>query len=314
MIVTGAIRPGYGVRGSSIVVASWAVEAPGLSARFPSGVALALVALLVAGSIGARPSSAHERTSPRSARIRVLLIGESEAGTLANGAPVPPERHGLAARSDLVLWDSTLLGCSISTAPVFVLVGGEKVENQCGGAGRWQQRWSADVRATKPDVVFVMAGARDVYDVAEPDGTVLRPGEPTWAARYRADVRELFRIVGSTGAPIVAVKPVCFGPNTLPDGGPSEPEKLDPARSQAVAKAWEAAARESGVRLLDLDDVVCPGGVADPVIRADGVHFTVAGADQLAPRVAVALHRAVTAASSGPGSAPRPRSDPADRG
>jgi len=290
-------------------------------ARLPCAIASALVALLVAllvagfiGAIGARPSSARERTTSRPARIRVLLIGESEAGTLADGAPAPPERHGLAARSDLVLWDSTLLGCSISSAPVFVLTTGEEVANQCGGAGRWQQRWTTDVQATKPDVVLVMAGARDVYDVAEPDGSVLRAGDPSWLARYTADVRELFRIVGSTGAPIVAVKPVCFGPNTLPDAGPSEPEKLDPARSHAVATAWEAAARASGLHLLDLDDIVCPRGVADPAIRADGVHFTVAGADRLAPRVAAALRRPVTATSAGRGSALRPRSDPPGRG
>jgi lysophospholipase L1-like esterase len=286
--------------------------------RLAPVVLLALLGLVAPGMVG--PVAAHAAAGRERAqlpgRIRVLLIGESEAGTLAGGAPRPPEHHGLAARPDLVLWDSTLLGCSISSAPVFVLASGEAVANQCGGTGYWQQRWTADVQATKPDVVFVMAGARDVYDVAGPDGTVIHPGEPVWMARYTADVRELFRIAGSTGAPIVAVKPTCFGPNTLPDGEPTVPEKLDPGRARAVAAAWVAAARASRLHLLhllDLDDVVCPGGVADPVLRADGVHFTVAGADRLAPTVAAALRRAVTAASARRGSAPRPRSGPADR-
>ena len=39
--------------------------------------------------------------------------------------------------------------------------------------------------------------------------------------------------------------------------------------------------------------MTCPGGVADPVIRADGVHFTTAGADRLASKVDAALHAAV---------------------
>ena len=275
---------------------------------------VALLALGLVGLVGVRPASGRDG-APVPEPIRVLLVGESQAGTLAVGAPRPPEPHGLVARPGLVLWDSTLLGCSISSARMFVLASGEAVANQCGGTGYWQQHWTAAVRATNPDVVLVMAGARDLYDVAGPDGSILHPGDPSWTAGYTRDVRELFRILGSTGAPIVAVKPPCFGPNTLPDGEPQVPEKLDPARARAVAAAWENAARASRVHVhvLDLEDVICPGGVADPAIRADGVHFTVAGADRLAPTVAAALHRAVTAASARRGSAPRPRSGPAAR-
>jgi hypothetical protein len=57
-----------------------------------------------------------------------------------------------------------------------VLPDGQTATNQCGGAGAWQPQWATDVLATRPDVVFVMAAARDVYDVAEPDGTILHPG------------------------------------------------------------------------------------------------------------------------------------------
>jgi hypothetical protein len=34
-----------------------------------------------------------------------------------------------------------------------------------------------------------------------------------------------------------------------------------------------------------LDDVLCPDGTADPVIRPDGTHFDGAGADRIAPAV-----------------------------
>jgi lysophospholipase L1-like esterase len=272
-----------------------------------------LLGLLGLGTTGVSPAAARGRAQ-LPMPIRVLVVGESQASTLAEGAPRPPVRHGLAARPGLVLWNSTILGCSISSAPTFVLADGEVVANRCGGAGAWQQRWAVDVQATKPDVVLVMAGARDLYDVAGPDGAVIHPGDPAWTERYTDDVRELFHVLGTTGAPIVAVKPTCFGPNTLPGGAPQDPEKLDPARVQAVAAAWQAAARTSALHLLDLDDVVCPGGVADPTIRADGVHFTVAGADRLAPTVAAALRRAVMAASARRGSAPPPASGPADHG
>ena len=74
--------------------------------------------------------------------------------------------------------------------------------------------------------------------------------------------------------------------------------RLEPAREQAVTAAWQSAARASGLRLLDLDALTCPAGVADPVVRADGVHFSVAGADRLAPTIAAALRRAVTRQAS----------------
>jgi lysophospholipase L1-like esterase len=278
-------------------------------------VAVAVVVGVVAMSIVLGGPVARARSTVKvPSRLRVLVVGESQAGTLAIGSPRPPTPHGLVAEPGLILWDRTILGCSISSVPTFILADGQQAANQCGGTGRWQQQWAADVQATRPDVVFVMAGARDLFDVAGADGTVVHPGDPAWTERYTADVRELFRILAATGAPVVAVKPTCYGPNTLPDGEAQESERLDPVRVQAVTAAWEAAASADHLRLLDVDAVTCPGGTADPVVRADGVHFTVAGADRLAPIVTSALRRAVTAARARTGSAPRLRSDPARRG
>jgi hypothetical protein len=127
---------------------------------------------------------------------------------------------------------------------------------------------------------------------------VLHPGDPAWNTRYTADVGELFRILRLTGAPGVAVRPTCYGENTLPGGEAQASERLDPVRVHAVTAAWVAAARTSGLRLLDLDAITCPGGVADPVIRADGVHFTASGADRLAPVITTALRKAVAAAAA----------------
>ena len=273
-----------------------------------SRIAVLIVASLIVVLGAVTDADARTPPPPSPARIRVLVVGESEAGTLATGSPKGQGLHGLFAQPSLVLWDSTLLACSISTVPVFILANGAPAVNQCGGNGRWQQQWTRDVLATKPDVVFVMAGARDLFDVAAPGGVVLHPGDPAWNTRYTADVRELFRILRLTGAPVVAVKPTCYGEDTLPGGEPQASERLDPARVHAVTRAWVAAARASGLRLLDLDAITCPGGVADSAIRADGVHFTPAGADQLAPIITAALRRAVTAAARQRGTEPRPRS------
>jgi lysophospholipase L1-like esterase len=263
-----------------------------------SRLALLVVASMVVVVGTVTGADARTPPPPSPARIRVLVVGESEAGTLATGSPKGQGPHGLVSQPGLGLWDSTLLGCSISTAPVFILANGAPALNQCGGNGHWQQQWTRDVVATKPDVVFVMAGARDLFDVAGPDGTVIHPGDPVWNTRYTADVVELFRILRSSGAPVVAVKPTCYGENTLPDAEAQASERLDPVRVHAVTAAWTAAARASRLRLLDLDAITCPDGVADPVIRADGVHFTAAGADRLAPVITAALRKAVATAKT----------------
>jgi lysophospholipase L1-like esterase len=255
------------------------------------------VFVVASGLVGAGAAAATRVPDPP-ARIRVLVVGESEAGTLAIGSPRGQGPHGLVARPELVLWDSTLLGCSILSAPVVILATGEPVRNQCGGVGRWQQQWTRDVAATKPDAVFLMAGARDLFDVAGPDGIVIHPGDAAWKVLYGADLRHLFGILRARGTPLVAIKPTCYGADTLPDAEPQASERLDAARVAAVAHAWVDAARASRVNLLDVDAITCPGGVADPVLRADGVHFTAAGADRLAPVITAALRRAVARSRS----------------
>ncbi len=251
-------------------------------------------------TVGATPSpsvapSVDAARPTASPKVRVLVVGESQAGTLAFGSPLDGVRHGLAARADLALWNSTILACSISSAPVFALDTGQPVTNPCGGAGRWQREWATAVAGTRPDVVFLMAGARDLFDVVRPGGALIRPGDSTWTDAYVADLQHLFRVLGATGAPLVVVKPTCYGVNTIPGGDPQEPERLDPARVRAVAAAWESAARASRIRLLNIDAITCPGGASDPAVRADGVHFSVAGAERLAPVVDAALHRAYAA-------------------
>lgn len=269
-------------------------------ASFLAVRAAVFVVVSTLAGFGVTNAAGARATATPPARIRVLVVGESQAGTLAVGSPKGQGLHGLVARPELVLWDSTLLGCSISSVPVVILATGEPVRNQCGGAGRWQQQWTRDVAATKPDVIFLMAGARDLFDVAGPNGIVIHPGDAAWKKLYGADLHELFRILRSGGAPVVAVKPTCYGQNTLPGGEGQASERLDVARVRAVTAAWVDAARASHLHLLDVDAITCPGGVADPVIRADGVHFTAAGADRLAPVITAALLRAVKRAHAAP--------------
>jgi lysophospholipase L1-like esterase len=235
----------------------------------------------------------------------LLVVGDSQAATLAQGVQAAPGVYGLSHLPGYVVWNRAILGCPIISAPTFRFDGND-ITNKCGGAGFWQEQWPADVAQFAPDAVVVMAGAWDVFDVVQPDGTILHPGDPEWTAMYSQDVRQLFRSLGASGASgasVVALKPPCWGESTLVGTDQQIAERLDPARVKAVDDVWTKVANEEGITLLDLDSMLCPGGATDPGLRPDGAHFSGAGADAAAVPVAKAVKQALAARAAVAGSA-----------
>lgn len=254
----------------------------------------------VSGPNPAQPSLAPGATSTTapSGPVKLLVVGDSQAATLAQGVQAAPGVYGLSHLSGYSVWNRAILGCPIISAPTFRFDGND-IANKCGGAGYWQQQWADDVAQFRPDAVVAMAGAWDVFDVVQPDGSILHPGDPEWVTMYTRDVRELFRTLGSTGAAVVAIRPPCWGESTLIGTDAQIAERMDAARVRAVADVWEKVAAEEGATLLDLDATLCPGGTADPAIRPDGAHFSGAGADRVAAPVAKAVQRALATAALG---------------
>ena len=229
-----------------------------------------------------------------SAPLKVLVVGDSQAATLAQGVHADPGVYGLSARPGLAVWNRAILGCPIIRAPWF-MIDGERQQNRCGGTGLWERQWTSDVATFQPDAVVVLAGAWDVFDVADPDGTVERPGDTAWTAAYERDLGVLLDTLGITGAPIIAVKPPCWGESELAGTDPERPERLDATRVAAVDAAWSQVVKAHRARLLDLDRVLCPDGQSDSGIRPDGAHFDGPGANRVAPLVADAVRSAIDA-------------------
>ena len=76
-------------------------------------------ALLVAGAVAVvavastAPAGAVDAAQP----LRVLVVGNSVASTLARGSPLAEELHGIAALPDLEVTDRIILACGISSLP-----------------------------------------------------------------------------------------------------------------------------------------------------------------------------------------------------
>ena len=81
--------------------------------------------------------------------IKLLVVGDSQAATLAQGLNADGGHHGLSMQPGVVVWNRSILGCSIISQPT-VVVDGEHLHNKCGGNGFWQRQWPEDVPRSTP--------------------------------------------------------------------------------------------------------------------------------------------------------------------
>jgi lysophospholipase L1-like esterase len=114
---------------------------------------------------------------------------------------------------------------------------------------------------------------------------------PTYAAYVKAQLEEASKLVTSTGARMVFLTAPCTDEGEQPDGAPW-PED-NPARLAAFNKLVREVAAEHPQTdsVVDLNAAACPGGKftssVDGVVirRSDGIHFTNAGGELLAPKL-----------------------------
>jgi peptidoglycan/LPS O-acetylase OafA/YrhL len=312
----------FGLRLATVVVFAWAtsrlvadpirrgvrLHSASLARIAAGGMVVALGAGVFAATVGAEPAlsgragevadqgAAPTTRSPQA--LKVMVVGDSQGATMAQGIRAAPGIFGLSAQPGLSVWNRAILGCSIATFPTLV-VDGNRTANKCGGADAWQRAWSADVKTFRPDATVVMAGAWDVYDAVMADGSVAHAGQGTFDRGYQRDVELLIDTLSSTGGAVVVILPPCWGENHLIGTDAQIPERLDPTRLRAVEAVWRRAAVARGAHLLDLDHVLCPHGVSDESIRPDGAHFSSEGANRVAPLVARAVRDAVAASTTG---------------
>jgi hypothetical protein len=213
-------------------------------------------------------------TSPSGRPVKVLLVGDSIAGSLGVGLGKIASRYGVQ------LVDMGTPGCSLSMDQVIQVFGVDAPPGlpcRAGDPAALVNTWRSWVDTYNPDVVVYLArGELFNQVVAGKWGNLGQPAFDAWTARRFATGVATLR---SRGAAVVILGSVFYDSGESPSGAPWPEDDL--SRELVDNSIIEKTASSTpGVTMLNVGTAVSPGDhytqVSDRLaVRCpDGVHFT----------------------------------------
>ena len=288
---------------AAVVVSLLPMFVPSASAVVPalppvqSAVALAHPVAGVAGAAAVAPLRP----------VRILLVGDSMAGSLGVGLKQVAAQYGAEILND------GAPGCSLAEAQqvqVLWFTDPPGAPCQAGNPAQLISTYRSLVQQFDPDVVVYLARGDTLN--TELNGTWQHLGEPTFDFWAEARYDEAVTALSSEGAKVVFLTSPYYDSGEEPDGAPW-PEN-DPSRviTDNQLLAASASLSPGTASVFNLGSFLSPGNQFDPTVDgvdarcSDGVHMTVPGGELVGTRLLpklVALGRAHASLSS---SASRP--------
>ncbi len=245
--------------------------------------------------------------------VRVLLLGDSVALTLGEGLMTPEVK----TKYDVTVSDYGILGCGVVNGPEVELMGARDiVAAACNGLPTptgakftdqpWPYQWLHAMAVTEPNVVVLLAGRWEVVD-REYKGKWTNILNPVFAAYVKSQLEAASNLVTASGSHMVFLTAPCTDEGEQPGGG-AWPED-DPARLAVYNSLVRQVAAEypHTDSVVNLNAAACPGGKYSltkngVVIRTanDGVHFTPAAGEVLAPYIMPGIVASGRAQASAP--------------
>jgi hypothetical protein len=215
---------------------------------------------------------------------RVAIVGDSQAHSLAVNLPDGIE-------STFTVSDGSLDGCSVYDAGRIhsAHTGFRNSFEMCAG---WPTTWAA--AAEQAEIVLVVLGAWDVFDLQTGDGRRLTFGTPAWDDHVRAGMQRGIDAVVAAGANVALLEVPCMRPIEAEGAGvPPLPERGDDGRVAHVNELFRsvAAANAGTVTFVEGPDAWCADEAVatDVAMRWDGVHVYKPGAKLVYDTIAPAL-------------------------
>jgi peptidoglycan/LPS O-acetylase OafA/YrhL len=216
--------------------------------------------------------------------VRVLLVGDSMAGSLGVGLADQAGRYGAELVND------GMPGCSVSTVGMvkvlwYTLAPGKPcvAGNPQALLGTWKQ-WVDEYR---PDVVVYLARS-EVLD-QQVDGQWENVTDPAFSTWLAGRFQQAAQVLGSDGARVVLLTTPVYETGEQSNGDPWAED--DPARVAADNAVIRSLDGSDGVTVLDAGELISPGGRfaamvgGVPMRCSDGVHLTRSGGQWLASRL-----------------------------
>ena len=225
-----------------------------------------------------------------SATVRVLVVGDSFAHTLAMGLA------GNASAYGVTLFDGSLDGCALARgSPVLLGPTPYPVSGPCAPTGPgWPAQYQTDVATDRPDLSLLVLGPWDL-STRFIDGTWQAPGQTGFDAYYFGQLLTGVAILSADGGRVAittvpdvrtAGAELCVPPPPSSPGCPTAEQRV--AALNAVART--VAGGSSGrVTLIDLHGKLDPKDTFESTIdgvvvrAADGVHLSAPGGRWLTP-------------------------------
>lgn len=221
---------------------------------------------------------------------KVLLVGDSVAGSLGRGLP---------EGAPVSLTTATFPGCGLVRGQAVAPNGDERAPESCATA--WTSIEQA-VTTVRPDVSIVLTGSWELYD-HRVGSELLTIGSQGYADHIERELDALRAVLGSAGGRVIVLTPPCPQPREGTTAASATGEVFTKERSAWLGEVFRAfgAERSEAVTLGDLRELVCPDDewqreVDGVELHTDGVHYTPDGAalvwDWLLTRIDEALGRA----------------------
>ena len=263
---------------------------------------LALVLVLgtsvtIADAANQIPTSTPPAASATLTPVRALILGDSEALSLAYSTARWGPHYGLKVDS------GAILGCGLVPMSLVRIHGTVSWAHRLcrpwrhGGTVR-QFLWGRLIRKSHPAVIFVLSGHWETHDIYL-RGRWRTINNPLIQRDLVTFLRVLSAEAERAHSTLVVATSPCINDGEQMNGEPW-PEN-DPRRLDAYNYIIRAYALSLHYSVYDLNAQVCPGGHYSTYLHgymvrtADGVHFAPQSAPFLAPRLFPYLRRVATA-------------------
>ena len=298
-----------------------AIRAPTATAAPSTATATPATTAVSSDLSPALPAATSTSNSTSTKPVKVLLVGDSIAGTLGVGLAQEADQYNVQIANE------GTPGCSLSMQTqikvLFYAVAPDAPCDVDNNPDSLLTTWRKWVDAYNPDVVVYLARG-ETFD-QEVGGQWQNIGQSGFESYLAARYRQAIAVLGSKGASVVLMTTPYYDSGASPAGTPwpeDAPARVtaDNATIRQVAMATPAGTDGSRVYVFDLNAVVSPDRVFSPTVDdinvrcGDGVHFTRSGGiyvgQRLAPELA-ALGQAHADTSPGGGwPGPLPPSTP----